>query len=253
MVPWEHEACRRLPSPGSRRATGCGSTSSRPGSTTRTPPSCCSRTGRSRSARPAGPGSLGAVEYAASRFAALPNTSVYIDAGAADWPKDNPAEAAEILVRAGVDQARGFALNSTHYAPGRQHRLRHQGGRRAGRRGSAGKHFVVNTSSNGQGFDSGRAREASGQREGLPDADRARLRDPRRPADRRRGEPAVGADAENAAAAAEAHVDAYLWFGRPWLTCRTTPSCWTGRWPWPVRRPGSRADPVAGTPIHRFR
>ena len=54
--------------------------------------------------------------YAARKFSALPRTRVYIDGGVSDWPKDNPAKAADILMPAGVRYARGFALNSTHYA-----------------------------------------------------------------------------------------------------------------------------------------
>ena len=44
-----------------------------------------------------------------------PNTSVYIDAGAADWQRDDPKKALKMLIPMGIRWARGFALNSTHY------------------------------------------------------------------------------------------------------------------------------------------
>ena len=55
------------------------------------------------------------VAYAARAFSALPHTSVYIDAGAGDWP--SVGEAAQLLRAAGIRYARGFALNATHYDP----------------------------------------------------------------------------------------------------------------------------------------
>ena len=106
--PWEHEACRRLPTKPEKQdyrlwidrfAQALGNT---PTAIILQPdgPFALCAPGGSRL-----PSDL--VKYAAQKFAALPNSHVYIDAGAADWPKDNPAEAAEILVRAGVDQVRG--------------------------------------------------------------------------------------------------------------------------------------------------
>ncbi len=75
-----------------------------------------------------------------------PESIVYIDAGAADWGKKAPT-IAHWLIKADVAQAQGFALNASH----------HDWTAREVRFGLAiskllhGKHFVVNTSSNGWG------------------------------------------------------------------------------------------------------
>ena len=49
---------------------------------------------------------------AAKLFSALPHTTVYIDAGAADWL--SVGQAAWLLENAGVQYARGFSLDDTH-------------------------------------------------------------------------------------------------------------------------------------------
>lgn len=88
------------------------------------------------------------VRYAVDRFAALPATSVYIDAGASDW---HPArEMAAHLRRAGVAQARGFVLNVTHYDwTGNNVRYGLDIDRHLGRHRR--RHFVINTAYNGRG------------------------------------------------------------------------------------------------------
>ncbi|WP_114423906.1 glycoside hydrolase family 6 protein [Nocardioides houyundeii] len=225
MVPWEHEACRRLPTPGEQAsyrfwidefAAGVGAAHAAIVLQPDGPFALCAP-GGSRL-----PSEL--VKYAATRFAALPNTHVYIDAGAADWPKDNPAEAAEILVRAGVGQVRGFALNSTHYvAVADDIAFGTKVVAELARRGIPGRHFVINTSSNGQGF------EFSQGRGNHPDNANVC----RTPAERvcvtlgipptvDVANPRWGLGEELSAAAAE-HVDAYLWFGRPWLNMQNDP------------------------------
>ncbi len=59
------------------------------------------------------------LTWATQTLSALPNTSVYIDAGAADWCQSGTAQesyrCAEILKLSGIQYARGFALDSTHY------------------------------------------------------------------------------------------------------------------------------------------
>jgi endoglucanase len=74
-----------------------------------------------------------------------PHLVIYLDAGAADAL---PARvAARLLVRAGVAEIQGFFLNSTHYDwTSKEIRYGEQISRMTG-----GKHFVVNTGSNGQG------------------------------------------------------------------------------------------------------
>lgn len=59
------------------------------------------------------------LTWATQTLSALPNTSVYIDAGAADWCEGGTAHesfrCAKILELSGIQYARGFALDSTHY------------------------------------------------------------------------------------------------------------------------------------------
>jgi endoglucanase len=91
---------------------------------------------------------LSLVNYAAQVFAALPHTTVYIDVGAADWPTVN--QAVSLLRAAGVVDARGFALNATHY-DSNPSELQFGAAVSAGlaRAGLRGKHFVINTAENG--------------------------------------------------------------------------------------------------------
>lgn len=88
---------------------------------------------------------LALIRYATSRLAALPNTSVYIDAGRSDWRSSGATVG--LLRAAGVAQARGFSLDVTGYATTRNElRYGHTIARALG-----GKHFVVSTSRNGRG------------------------------------------------------------------------------------------------------
>ena len=98
---------------------------------------CLSRRGRSER--------LEMVRHAIKVLSELPNTDVYIDAGAADWR--TPAQMAQLLREARVDRVRGFALNVTHYDWTDQNvNYGIDISRRIG-----GKHFVVNTAYNGNG------------------------------------------------------------------------------------------------------
>ena len=225
MVPWEHEACTRLPSVAEQRSYKQWTNR------------FAAAVGNARVAlilQPDGPFALCApggsqlpshlIRYAARRFSALPRTSVYIDAGASDWPKDRPAEAARFLMPAGIQYVRGFALNSTHYESN-DHNI-YFGTRLVNalaRRGVPGKHFVVNTAQNGRPFEFKDARgahpdnaktcatrtETSCVTLGIPPTVRvARARWGLTPNNRVR---------------ARRHVDAYLWFGRPWLFMQADP------------------------------
>ena len=155
LKPWEEEACTRLPTAKEQRELHQVDRQVR-GRDRRRPTSrwCCSRTGRSRSARPGGsqlPSQL--IGYAARTFSALPNTSVYIDAGASDWLRNDPAKALQILLPAGIDVARGFALNSTHYASTSAEIAYGTAVVQAlAAAGYPDKHFVVNTAANGAPF-----------------------------------------------------------------------------------------------------
>jgi endoglucanase len=85
------------------------------------------------------------VRFAVETLMALPGVAVYIDAGHSKWV--SPEEIAPRLKAAGIDRADGFALNVSNYqatdtelAYGRALSAR-----------LGGKHFVIDTSRNGNG------------------------------------------------------------------------------------------------------
>ena len=168
IKPWNREACDRLPTMAERRyyktwinliATELGNTRVLLVIQPDAPFALCSP-------NPAVP--LGLMKYAVDAFAGLPRATVYIEAGAADWMKDEPAQALRILVRAGVANARGFAFNSTHYdSTARQIRFGTRVVAALAQRGIPNRHFVINTSSNGKPF--------KGYTYTGPDFDNARL------------------------------------------------------------------------------
>ena len=132
------------------------------------------------------------LSYAAQKLEALPNTTVYMDAGHSRWFK--PRKKASMLRRAGVRHARGFFLNSTGY-----HLTRNEvayGNKVA--RMVGGKHFVVSTAINGNGpYKVRRKRYAAEQRCNPP----GRALGP---------EPSVQTSSR--------YADAYFWIGRPGLS-----------------------------------
>lgn len=91
------------------------------------------------------------VAYAAKRFSQLPNTTTYLDVGAADWEK--VTEASWLLRNAGVQYTRGFALNASH-SDSTQHQIvfGNEVRRALASRGYPDMHFVVNTAANGRPF-----------------------------------------------------------------------------------------------------
>ncbi|MEO8214918.1 MAG: glycoside hydrolase family 6 protein [Myxococcales bacterium] len=85
------------------------------------------------------------VRYAVHAFAQLPQTWVYIDAGHSSWIA--APEMAARLKAAGVEEADGFALNVSNYKPTDE--LITYGKALSSLVG--GKHFVIDTSRNGNG------------------------------------------------------------------------------------------------------
>jgi endoglucanase len=88
---------------------------------------------------------LRTLAYGVKKLSKLPNATVYIEAGASDWM--TPKEAARKLRAVGVARVRGFMLNATHMtanAANIKHGLKIS-------RLLGGKHFIVNTSHNGNG------------------------------------------------------------------------------------------------------
>jgi hypothetical protein len=225
LKPWEHDACRSLPTKKQRKSYKRWISSAAQG------------IGNAHVAlilQPDGPFALCApgrskvysklIRYAARTLGSLSNTSVYIDAGASDWLRDDPARAARILIPGGVEYVRGFAINSTHYvSTGREIRFGTSVVKYLARRGITGKRFVINTSSNGRPF--------AGYTYKGPDFDHARVCSSK--ADRRCvtlgippttdvDNPRWGLGPKNVRRAAK-YVDAYMWFGRPWLYRQADP------------------------------
>ncbi len=223
LVPWEDAACQGLPSAGQQSsykrwidafAAGLGSSRVALILQPDLPFALCVP-GRSKLP-------LALVAYAARRFDALPHTTVYIDAGAADW--ETVAQAASILRQAGVRYARGFALNATHYgstaseiAYGSQvvHALQAEG--------ISGKHYVINTAENGRPF-TYQQYHGSNYDNATTCRTRASIRcvtlgiPPTTDVAARRW----GLTGRARATAAKL-VDAYLWIGRPWLDNQADP------------------------------
>lgn len=223
MQPWEAEACRRLPTKAERA------------SYRRYVDTFARQIGRTYAAvvvQPDGPVArcapgggrvpLQLLRYTTRRLEAQPNTSVYLEMGSADWFSDKPGDAVRLLLAAGVAQARGFALNTSHFdSVGRQIAFGRKIVAGLARRGVPGRHFVIDTSDNGRPFTGkwwhqrhgdtplGHAQPCrrAGQRHCValgipPTTDVAAPRWGLPPRLRR---------------AAATNVDAYLWISRPWL------------------------------------
>jgi endoglucanase len=231
MVPWEQDACHRLPSKAERA------------SYKRWVRRFAGAVGGAHAAivlQPDGPFALCAphdsaapshlVAYAAKELSAQPHTSVYVEAGAADWPAAGQGgvdAAVRILVRGGIGHARGFALNSTHYdATGDEIRRAAAISAALAARGYAGKKAVINTSGNGHPWPFGSYRGK--------DPDNATVCASRdAPASSTCETLGIPPTTKVAAARwglsaslarqARRYVDAYLWVGRPWLYRQNQP------------------------------
>jgi endoglucanase len=88
---------------------------------------------------------LRTLAYGVEQLSRLPNATVYLDAGASDW--EPVARTVRKLRAIGVSRVRGFMLNATHM-DWTANAIRY--GRAISRR-IGGKHFIVNTSDNGNG------------------------------------------------------------------------------------------------------
>jgi hypothetical protein len=164
--------------------------------------------------------------YAARAFGALPQTTVYVDAGSADWMR--VSEAVSLLLRSGIEHTRGFALGATHYnsvGSNLDYGKAIVAGLAAA--GVANRRFVLDTADNGRPFEYHQyyAEHPGGDFDnahvcrslddkscvtlGIPPTTNVAVERWGLSADRR--------------ATAEKHVDAYLWFGRPWLKRQASP------------------------------
>ncbi len=225
VKPWNKDACRRLPSAAEKRtyralvrslAEAVGSTHTTLIMQPDGPFAACAPGGSPIYSK--------LIRYGVQTMAALPNTHVYIDIGAEDWLKGDPQRALNLLLPAGIEHARGFALNSTHYgSTENQVNFSAAVSQALAAAGLPGKTSVVNTSQNGRPFQGYTYRGPNFDHVPVcnsvvssncvalgipPTVDVAN--------------PAWGltpAAATNAAT----YVDGYLWIGRPWLYMQNKP------------------------------
>lgn len=158
--------------------------------------------------------------YAARTFAALPNTTIYLDAGDSDWL--SPSEAAHLLRAGGIRYVRGFSLGATHYTgTGADIAYGTQVVAELARLGLPGRHFVIDTSDNARPF-TYRQYYAKHPHGWFDVAETCRTRAERRcvtlgiPPTTNVAALRWGLSATRRAQA-RAHVDAYLWISRPWM------------------------------------
>src|SRR4051794_24389806 len=226
VVPWEHDACHRLPTTAEkasykqwidRFAAAVGDTPTAIVLQPDGPFALCAPHGSHA------PSKL--VAYAARVLSAQPSTSVYIEAGVADWPMFGPrggvTAAVRILVRGGIQYAHGFALNGTHYdsIPNEVERAVAIA-KTLAKKGYPHRTAVINTSNNGHPF-------KFGQYTGPDPVNPVVCRSLTTPASKTCETLGVPPTADVASARwklptvtatlAAKYVDAYLWFGRPWL------------------------------------
>ncbi len=88
---------------------------------------------------------LQTLNYGVKVMSKLPNATVYVEAGAPDW--DPVPVMARKLRAVGVNRVRGFMLNATHHVTTAKNLA--YGAKLSSALG--GKHFIVNTSHNGNG------------------------------------------------------------------------------------------------------
>lgn len=223
MVPWEHPACDRLPTVAEQKsykrwirgfARGIGDTHAMLVLQPDGPFALCVPKDSPIPAK--------LIRYAAKKLSKLPNASVYIDGGSYDWTSVD--EALEILVPAGVEFTRGFALNSTHYVgTGDEIRYAAEVSDALTEMGIADKRAVINTAANGKPF---HASDYDG-----PNFDNAETCTSKAdtscvtlgiPPTADVTNPRWGLTAEESELAAT-YVDGYVWVGRPWLYMQNDP------------------------------
>lgn len=230
MSPWEGAACKRLPTAAEQRAYYHWTNEFAAGIGTSKvvlilqPDLPFARCLPHHSQLP-----LRMVAYSAKKLSALPNATVYLDAGSSDWPSQGQGgvkNALSFLIPAGVRYTRGVALNATHYGFTQDQITRGvELVKGLAARGIRGKKVVVNTAANGHPFHFGTMQKLI--RTGDPAVCRSV---------RQKGVcVALGIPPTWNVSAAKWHlskrsqrnaatyVDGYLWFGRPWLYMQNSP------------------------------
>jgi len=151
-----------------------------------------------------------------------PNSVVYLDAGAAGW-LSHPMDAVKLLKSSGIRYARGFALGATHFSFLGDNILYGRGlVRRLAAHGVPRKHVVIDTADNGRPYvrpqwdtvhprhdwENGWPCTSNRQRVcwalGAPPTWKV-------------GNRSLNRLPERYQPVAKRYVDAYLWFGRPWV------------------------------------
>jgi endoglucanase len=158
--------------------------------------------------------------FAAQTFSKVPNATIYLDAGAADWASVD--KVTSLLVQAGVRYARGFSLNASHSDSTRAQVLYGaQLAQSLAAHGYPDRHFVVNTAANGRPFTHAYYREHYRAKYGNS-APACRTSTQRRCVTL--GIPPTAAVASRrwllgpaGRRAAARYCDGYLWIGRPWI------------------------------------
>lgn len=149
--------------------------------------------------------------YAVARFAQLPHTTIYLDGSAADWLP--PQNAVQMLLESNVAEARGFALGATHYddAGANVNYARTVAAGLAGR-GVPDKHAIIDTADTGHAFtwNAFYSTYPNGQFDNAPTCTNA-------------GQQVCWALGDRPAPVSDADVDAFMWFGRPWLDHQANP------------------------------
>lgn len=223
MVPWEGEACRRLPTKAERAsykrwidivADTLGDTHAAVVLQPDGPFLGCVPHGSPVPARLLG--------YAARTLSAQPHVSVYVEMGSADWFRDRPADAVRMLRSAGVAYARGFALDTSHFdSVGRQIAFGTKIVAALAQGGIPHRHFVVDTSDSGRPFTGAwyhqhHPSKPLGYAEPCRSDGQSHCVALGIPPTTDVGSAAWGLSAHRTALA-EQNVDGYLWVSRPWL------------------------------------
>ena len=170
------------------------------------------------------------LAWTARTLAQGPNTTVYMDMGSEDWARGVVGPTAKFLKLVGVKYARGFSLNVSH--KNYLDREIAYGAKVVAALAAMGipdKHFVLDTSDNGNPFHGAELNAGKDRADYLPPGD---INPCATPADLTvKGKictalgvpPTTDVDnprwglSSSVAAAAARHVDAYLWVSRPWL------------------------------------
>ncbi len=232
MKPWEREACERRSTPREKRsykrwinelAAGIADTPMLVVMQPDGPFLWCApdRAAKSR-----------LLTYATQTLSALPRTSVYIDAGAADWCENgrgnDPERCAQLLMRTGIEYARGFALDSTHYT-GPADNIAH-GTRIVSVLQQAGygtKHFIIDTAKSGRptlwaDMVPEHKSDLRNNARVCRTATQTRCVTLGIPPTVHTADPRWGLS-EGDRALARRYVDGFVWFGRPWLYNQANP------------------------------